>query len=83
MESIDNGEGIRDLHLDTSAEFTFGWSDELGVPTLHIDAYRRRPVDSLYYKRSDDFYKTTATLIPYFAFANRGECEMQVWHFTK
>ncbi len=83
MESIDNGEGIRDLHLDTSAEFTFGWSDELGVPTLHIDAYRRRSVDSLYYKRADDFYKTTATLIPYFAFANRGECEMQVWHFTK
>ena len=27
--------------------------------------------------------KTEAVLIPYYAFANRGESEMQVWHYVK
>ncbi len=86
MESHDNGDCLRDLHLDCDSDFTVDFDEELGVPTLSVDAYRRRAVDSLYYKKTDDFidfYKTSAKLIPYFAFANRGECEMQVWHFVK
>lgn len=86
MESCDNGKMLRDLHLDEGADFTLGYNEELGVPTLTIDAYRRRETDKLYYRKTDDFidfYKTSATLIPYFAFANRGEAEMQVWHFVK
>ena len=86
MESYDNGEGLRDLHLDCDSEFDIDWDDELGVQILRLDAYRRRDPDRLYYRKTDDFidfYKTAATLIPYFAFANRGECEMQVWHFVK
>ncbi len=86
MESHDNGECLRDLHLDCDSDFTVDFDEELGVPALLVDAYRRRAVDSLYYRKTDDFidfYKTSAKLIPYFAFANRGECEMQVWHFVK
>jgi DUF1680 family protein len=77
---------LRALHLDAGADFTPGYNEEFGVPTLTIDAYRRRETDKLYYRKADDFidfYKTSATLIPYFAFANRGEAEMQVWHFVK
>ena len=60
--------------------------EELGVPVLYTDAYKRRDVEGLYYRKTTDivdFYKTSVTLIPYFAFANRGESEMQVWHFVK
>ena len=86
MESHDNGKTLRDLYLDSSADFSASWNDALGVPTLTIDAYRRKDTDKLYYRKGDDttdLYKTSATLIPYFAFANRGEAEMQVWHFVK
>lgn len=86
MESVDNGENLRDFYLDSDAELRRGYDEELGVPVLYADAYKRRDSGRLYYKKTNDvidFYKTTATLIPYFAFANRGESEMQVWHFTK
>lgn len=85
-ESYDNGEDLADIHLDCDGNFHEIFDDELGVLALYIDAYKRRDVPSLYYKKTDDFidfYKTSVKLIPYFAFANRGECEMRVWHFTK
>ncbi len=85
-ESCDNGEDLADLHLDCDTEFYEIFDEKLGVLTLHVDAYKRRSYDKLYYKKTIDyldFYKTKAVLIPYYAFANRGECEMRVWHFTK
>ena len=85
-ESFDNGEDLADLHIDCDTEFYEIFDEKLGVLTLHVDAYRHRPFGELYCKKTIDyidFYKTKAVLIPYYAFANRGECEMRVWHFTK
>lgn len=85
-ESFDNGEDLGDLHLDCDSEFYEIFDEKLGVLTLHVDAYRRRDYNQLYAKKTTDFidfYKTKAVLVPYYAFANRGECEMRVWHFTK
>ena len=83
MESVDNGENIRDIRLDSSSEFTLGASSDFGVPTLKIKAYRREKSPTLYRKKTDKLIETEATLIPYYAFANRGESEMQVWHLIK
>ena len=85
MESVDNGANIRDIRLDSRARFAYGKHRELGVPQLTVKAWRRRPeADApLYSARHDNLEKMEAVLIPYYAFANRGEAEMQVWHFIK
>ena len=85
MESCDNGDYIRDIRLDGRARFSYGKHKELGVPKLTVKAYRRSRDENapLYSERHDSLERITATLIPYYAFANRGEAEMQVWHFVK
>ena len=85
MESLDNCSSLRDVCLDGRARFVQGKHEELGVPTLKVKAYRR-PDDGdapLYRNRQNKFETMTATLIPYYAFANRNICEMQVWHRVK
>ena len=85
MEAHDNGEYLRDIRIDGRARFTYGKHAELGVPTLTVRAYRRKREENapLYYTKKNDLEPITATLIPYYAFANRGACEMQVWHMVK
>ena len=87
MESVDNGECLRDVRLDSRAAFHAGKHETLGVPTLTVKAWRREPKGEnvpLYAPRnSADLCPVTATFIPYYAFANRGACEMQVWQFLK
>ncbi len=87
MESVDNGANLRDIRLDRSAPFVEGIHPTLKVPTLHVRAYRRKAAENeaLYHElpAHEEFVETTATLIPYRAFANRELAEMQTWHFLK
>lgn len=85
MESHDNGELLRDIRLDGRARFFYQKHKELGVPQLTVKAYRRKRVKDapLYSERHDSLEQVMATLIPYYAFANRGVGEMQVWHLVK
>lgn len=83
MEGVDNGEGIRDIRLDSASKIRVENSDAYGVPVLKVKAYRKENSPTLYRKKTDSYFETEATLIPYFAFANRGETEMQVWHLIK
>ncbi len=85
MEGADNGELLRDIMLETHARFQYGRHKELGVPRLTVRAWRtvREPDAPLYRRKTQNKEKIEAVLIPYFAFANRGESEMQVWHFVK
>ena len=83
MEGVDNGSCIRDIRIDSSADFILGDVSEFGAPVIKVNAYRRKATSKLYYTKADNFEKTVATLIPYYAFANRGESEMQVWHLIK
>ncbi len=83
MEGVDNGEGIRDIRLDEGGEFKVENSEAYGAPILKIKAYRKAKSPTLYRKKTDSYIETEATLIPYFAFANRGETEMQVWSMLK
>jgi DUF1680 family protein len=85
MEGKDNGALLRDITLDSRARFQYGKHPELGVPQLTVRAYRtvREPDAPLYRQKTQNKEKVEAVLIPYYAFANRGESEMQVWHFVK
>ncbi len=83
MEGVDNGEAIRDIRLDSSGEFVLEQSEELGAPILKLKGYRKEKSPTLYRKKSDKYIEIEAKLIPYFAFANRGETEMQVWSLLK
>ena len=56
---------------------------EFLLPLLKTKAYRLKETESLYYEAGDDFEEIPLTLIPYYAFANRGVTEMQVWLLRK
>ncbi|MBQ9120735.1 MAG: glycoside hydrolase family 127 protein [Clostridia bacterium] len=83
MEGVYNGSNLRDIRIRLDAAFTEGFDETLGVPTLSVDAFRRKPRAELYSPVSREREAVTARLIPYYAFANRGETEMQVWHLVE
>ncbi len=83
LEEIDNGANLRDIRLDKNGKFTEKIDTDLGVITLECKAYRRKPSKKLYAPISNERIETTAKLIPFYAFANRGESEMQVWNLVE
>lgn len=81
-EGIDNGADIKSIALPAESVFELAESEFL-LSILKTEAYRPFESDSLYYEAVDDYEKIPLTLIPYYAFANRGESEMQVWLLRK
>ena len=81
-EGVDNGADLKSAALDIHAAFEIGHSEFL-LPVLKTKAYRPKETESLYYDAGDDYEEIPLTLIPYYAFANRGETEMQVWLLRK
>ena len=81
MEGVDNGDYLRDIELDPESGFALECDDALGVPALYCSGWRRPYAGRahLYAPRSDDRLSVRVKMIPYFAFANRGETEMLVW----
>lgn len=77
-EGVDNGADIKSVSLNTNADFEVCDSEFL-LPMLKTKALRPKETESLYYEAGDDYEEIPLTLIPYYAFANRGETEMQVW----
>ena len=81
-EGIDNGADLKGVMLDIKSDFEIEESEFL-LPLLKTKAYRLKETESLYYEAGDDFEEIPLTLIPYYAFANRGVTEMQVWILRK
>lgn len=89
MEEADNGADLHQYVLPAEGEITAFWNPELlgGMMTLQAKAKRMVPSEaeaqqSLYSFSSQAPFKEEAaavTLIPYYAWANRGEGEMAVW----
>lgn len=79
LEEVDNGKNLRDIRISKNAEFTEYMDTSLNALCLEVDAFRRKPTKSLYAPISNERIKIKAKLIPYYAFANRGESEMTVW----
>ena len=76
IEGVDNGGSLTDVKLVGNTG-TVGFDESLGLPCVYFPAVRGE-IDGLY---SDTVRSTrfTAKMIPYFAFANRGECDMRIW----
>ncbi len=83
MESIDNGENLRDITLIENAPFEIKIEGNPAVPVLYIPAERRKASDRLYSIKSEERESFTARLIPYFSFANREEADMLIWTMVK
>ena len=81
-EGVDNGADLKSAALDIHAAFEIENSEFL-LPVLKTKAYRPKETESLYYDAGDDYEEIPLTLIPYYAFANRGESEMQIWLLRK
>ena len=81
-EGVDNGEDLAGIAVSISSEFKLEDSDFI-LPSLSVCAYREKDSDMLYSKAGDDYEKFTLRLIPYYAFANRGETDLVVWFLRK
>ena len=76
LEGVDNGGSLTGVRL-TGKSFTLGRDETLGLPCLYCQA-ARESTDGLYSDKTTT-EPFTAKLIPYFAFANRGETDMRIW----
>ncbi|MBE5787779.1 MAG: glycoside hydrolase family 127 protein [Clostridiales bacterium] len=84
-EEADNGKNLHLLQVIPEGEIREEWSDILGItlPVLSIQGERKTPastLNTLYTPYEKNTYEATEVkMIPYFAWANRGENEMTVW----
>ena len=85
VEAVDNKDfssetcGLDNLRLDTSAKLEVGCDKELKLPVIYCEATYRVAIDQLYTRQAPKTERTKVKFIPYHAFANRGESDMQVW----
>lgn len=84
LEQADNGAALSMCRVTEETTFTESWMQMDGVllKALHGNGLRRQPAaqTGLYCRlQKAQYYPVTLTWIPYFAWANRGEGEMQVW----
>lgn len=82
-EEADNGAGLHRLYLSKGADCETAWTGELsGITKISAPGVRlTQNGEKLYVTGTPHVTheKTTIKLIPYYAWANRGENEMRVW----
>lgn len=83
LEGVDNGENLRDIAIYEDNCFEMMSDEALNVPVITAKACRREQIDTLYRIKTSNYIDFTAKLIPYYAFANRGESDMIVWTLVK
>ena len=78
-EGVDNPLPLKGLYVDPKNGATIVESPEYGVSSVELDGYIRPVSDELYYDYDESFVEQKIKLIPYYAYANRGETDMLVW----
>ncbi len=83
-EAVDNGKELHAFTVSPDFSYTETFETEFGLPTLEITAEKKQSFDGVLYAHKPPV-RTAATLriIPYNAFANRGESDMTVWFWAK
>ncbi len=79
LEGCDNGGTLTDLFVDTDSPITLQRSAFQPLPELVCDGVRVAAEDALYTAAKPNKLPRRLIYIPYHAFANRGEQNMQVW----
>ena len=83
-EAVDNEDNLHTLVLPSEIKASESFDEKFGLYTLSVPCKKRIPFEGgLYSSKAPITEETTVKLIPYSGFANRGESEMQVWHFVK
>lgn len=82
-EALDNIENLHSIFIDKNFKADFQYSNDMSGFELKVKAYRKRTVETLYSRYSEDFEDFTLNMIPYASFANRGENNMCVWFNVK
>jgi len=85
LEAVDNGEPLQDLRVDVCLNAELEDSEEFRLPVIYADGWCRGDHEGnwLYRSLSNDLKHARLLFIPYYAFANRGESDMQVWTLLK
>jgi len=81
LEAADNGERLHDILLDPRGALTESDSAEYGMPVISAKGWQRPAPEAgwLYRPYRARYEEKPLTFIPYYAFANRGACDMRVW----
>lgn len=79
-EAIDNGGvNLHRLAYSTALNPEIDYCRNCGMNKLSVDGYLCDESSALYRPLTDRYVSTRIRLIPYYAFANRGESDMIVW----
>lgn len=78
-EGVDNPLPLRGLFVDPTKEASVTDNNELGFVTVELDGYIQPESDELYYDYDASLVPQKIKLIPYYAYANRGESDMLIW----
>ena len=79
-EGIDNGNiNLHRLAYNTNLNPKITFNNLYGMNSVSVDGYICEESTALYRPLADSYAPTRINLIPYYAFANRGESDMIVW----
>lgn len=80
-EGTDNGDELWSLRADIDAPVEEYFEPSLGLTALAATGYKKtdKGNPALYSPAGEGYELRTIKLIPYYAFANRGESDMRVW----
>lgn len=78
-EAIDNVENLHSIRIDKNLNTECEYSEELCGFKLKVKAYIKKTDSALYSRYTEDYEDFTLNMIPYAAYANRGDSNMCVW----
>lgn len=81
-EGVDNGNHLRMYRIPETLDYKFEKNGEIGTTDMILKAEKLKESENLY-SFSREYAPAELSLIPYFAFANRGETDMTVWFISK
>ena len=72
------GKDLRSVRIDRKREFAISDSEFL-LPSIITKGLKEKESDILYSDAAFEYDEVDLKFIPYYAFANRGVCEMLIW----
>mgnify|MGYP003297095930 CR=1 FL=1 len=78
-ERVDNEVSLNSLSISENLNAETVFNEDMQAYTVETDGFEDAATTALYRTYKPDFVSRRIKLIPYFAFANRGESDMLVW----
>ncbi len=78
-EGVDNSLNLHSIYIDKNIKYEASYNKEYLLNEFTIAGFKKAESNVLYSELNDEFEAISIKLIPYYAFANRGESDMVVW----